>query len=355
MSRSLTLLAVCLVCACAFGQSFECYPVGPLPNDPALGCEGIASNNLGGFTLPTPTGVTAAVSCGFPTHGNQYVTMDGNGPIVVPLGGPFPRPASANVTEVRIPIPTGATTVTMDWEFFNRECPGAPQTFYDGMAIDVVNSSGALVQSLAFADTASPESICVLPGSDYCGGAISEISPAGPNPLVAVLPPLTGCEYISIVVWNGGDNAVSGVGYVDNVQFNATLLSCAVPCFVVAPGPPTLSFASPSGPSCIQVTLSNMPGGGFFFLAATLQLGNFPNGWFFGIDIPFPELQAEINAGFPFIGGVTGSACGSVGNGTVGEFCGLPPGLTIYAVGVGAPFGSNYPTAITNAGSYTIP
>jgi hypothetical protein len=349
MSRSSTLLAVCFLCASAFGQSFECYAPGPLPSDPALSCEGVVSNNLGG------TVISNSVSCSFPTHGVNYLSMNANGPISVPVGGPFPRPASTNVTEVRVPIPAGSTLVSMDWEFFNRECPGAPQSFYDGMSIDVVDAAGNLLLNLAFADTASTESVCLLPGSDYCGGPISEITPAGPNPISAALPLLAGCEYLSIVVWNGGDNGVASAGYVDNIQFNSSLSACPVPCFSVPPGPPAIAFNSPGGAGCLQVTLSNLPSGGFFFMAATLQLGNFPNGWFFGIDITFAELQAEIDAGFPFIGPISTSTCGTVGNGTVGQFCGLPSGLTLYAVGLGVPFGASYPTHITNAGSYTIP
>jgi hypothetical protein len=362
MSRSLTLFAVCVACAGAFGQSFECYPLGPLPTDPAVSCEGVVSNNYG-FPSPPATGtaVTSNPSCGFPTNGTQYVVLTLNGPAYQPplnqafnppIGGPFPRPIPQLVTELRIPIPNGATSITMDWEFFNREC--ANTSFYDGASIDVVNSSGGLVANLLYVDTLSPESACSV-GTDYCGLTMGETAPAGPNTLNAALPPLAGCEYVSIAAWNGGDNGFPGMFYVDNVVFNALPPACPVPCIVLSPGPPTLSMSSPSGSGCVQVDLTNMPAAGFYFLAATLQQGAFPNGWFFGIDIGFPELQNEINTGFPFLGALSGSACSPGGGATIGQFCGLPPGLTFYAVGLGAPPGSGYPSAITNSTSYTIP
>jgi hypothetical protein len=74
----------------------------------------------------------------------------------------FPS-GDVNVTEVRIPIPFGASLVTMDWDFFNRECSGVPPTnlFYDGMSVDVVTTGGVALQNLLFVDTTNR--YCKLP------------------------------------------------------------------------------------------------------------------------------------------------------------------------------------------------
>jgi hypothetical protein len=365
MSRSLVLFAACCVCAGAIGQSFECYPVGALPMDPALGCEGVASNGLAGTTPNGPTQVTATPSCGFPTAGLNYLQVCASGPgfgpplflpFTPPVGGPFPRPADQLVSEVRIPIPVGASLVTMDWEFFAKECFGVPpgNLYYDGMSIDVVGSGGNALQNLLYVDTGTARGACTV-GMDFCGMPMLEVVPNGPNQLSAVLPSYPNCEYISIVVWNGQDNDWSSMAYFDNIQFNSSSLSCPVPCFIPIGSVPTLAFSSPGGTGCVQVNLSNMPAGGFYFLAVTLQAGAFPTGWFFGIDISFPELQLEINAGFPFVGALVGSPCGGTGSAQIGPLCGLPSGLTVYAVGLGVPAGSQFPSATTNPATHTLP
>ncbi len=38
-------------------------------------------------------------------------------------------------------------------------------------------------------------------------------------------------------------------------------------------------------------------------MAITPNAGNYLNGYLYGIDIPFTEIIAEFNLGFPFIGG----------------------------------------------------
>jgi hypothetical protein len=359
MSKFTVLLAVVLLSSFASAQSFECYPLGPLPTDPSLGCEGVAGNGLGLAQAPQgATAVTNTASCGFPTVGTQYLRIAGNGQAggwVPTVGGPFPRPAPATVSEVRIPIPVGATSISFDWEFFNRECAGVPpaNTFYDGMSIDVVTFGGGLIQNLVFADTTSPEGACSI-GTDYCQGAMAETFPNGANQFTAALPTLTGCEYVSVVAWNGNDNSYPPLVYLDNITFDSAAAPCAVPCFVVGGGSPSLGFSSPSGTGCILVTMQNMPAGGIYYMPVIFNAGNYPNGWFHGIDPTFQDLANTIAFGYPFIGPIGGTPC-TPGGVTIGEFCGVPSGLTIYAVSLGFPAGSNYPTAFTPPATYTIP
>src|SRR5687767_14493604 len=121
-----TCLTVCafvvLFAPTASSQAdFDCAPVGLLPNDATANCEGVNSNNRS-----TLTAVSATLSCGFPTFGPNYLRIGANGGsgvtvVSVPAGGPLPRPLNPLISEVRIPIPAGATTVSFSWEFFNAE------------------------------------------------------------------------------------------------------------------------------------------------------------------------------------------------------------------------------------------
>jgi hypothetical protein len=344
MRRSVLILATFIFGTCSFAQttvSFDCYTDGPLPLDGTGTCEGVASNGLGGFG--GSTGVTSTGNCSFPTLGTKYCRLTANGPVTVPNGGPFPWPVpfATPPAEVRVPIPVGSTTISFDWEYFNAESFGS--SFNDGMAVAVLTSTGALVQQLAYADNQVPVGSC----TDFTSFA-TEIQPNGFQNFTGPLPPLAGCEYLSIVCWNDGDNAVSGVAFIDNIVFNSALASCGVPCFG---GFPALVFSAPSGTGCLQVNLGGLPGNGTYFLAVSLTAGAFPNGWFNGIDIGFADLISQVNFGFPFSGPT--SSCGSS---QVGEFCGLPSGLGLYAVALGIPGPVLGPwTAVTPAASFVIP
>jgi hypothetical protein len=62
---------------------------------------------------------------------------------------------------------------------------------------------------------------------------------------------------------------------------------------------------------------------------ATLFQGGFPNGWLFGVDVPFPELANMISFGAPFV--VT---LGPTGTFSVQLPLTLPGALTVYYVGI---------------------
>jgi hypothetical protein len=350
MRTRLLFLAVFLCAYPAFGQvDFECAPLGALPTNPALNCEGVASNNLS-----TLTAVSATASCAFPTVGTQYVVIGANGgtgaaAVNVPSGGPLPRPLAPVVSEVRIPIPAGATTVTFSWEFFNAESVAG--SFNDGISIDVVTPAGALVGNLIYADAATGESTCLAVAGSQ------ETIPAGPQTFSGMLPAHAACDFISIAVFNEQDNSVASRAYIDGISFDTTGGACAPPCFGPLPPPAALVFSSPLGMGSLQVNLSGLNPGGTYFLAVTL---NPPPGWFFGINIGLQELANEINGGFPFTGPLTADTpcLGGGGAAQIGPFPGLPSGLTLYAVGLGLAGGVTGPVTIgevTPATSYTVP
>ena len=257
MRTSLSLLAVFLCALPGFAQiDFECAPLGPVPSNPALNCEGVSSNNMS-----TLTAVSATASCAFPITGTQYLVIGANGgsgttAVNVPAGGPLPRPLAGVISEVRIPIPAGASSVTFSWEFFNAE--GLASSFNDGISIDVVSPAGTLVGNLVYADAATGESTCLAVAGSQ------ETIPPGPQTFSGVLPPHASCDYISIAVFNEGDNAAASRAYVDTVFFDTTGGACPPPCFGPLPPPPTLAFSSPVGPGSLQVNLSGLNVGGYY-------------------------------------------------------------------------------------------
>jgi hypothetical protein len=220
------ILTVVLTCAALRAQAtFECYGPGPFPLPGPLNCEALLCNNLG---LTGTTGITATAACGFPTQGSQYARVEGSGPFASPPGGPPPYPLPVNVTELRIPIPPGSSTVQLCWDFYNAE--GAGSFLNDGMAISVVDALGGLVQLLAYADASSSPGVC----ADTLTYLSTEVQPNGPQGLSAPLPALAGGEYLSISCWNGFDNFVPSHVKLDDVRFNSGPPSCPTP-----PPPPS--------------------------------------------------------------------------------------------------------------------
>jgi hypothetical protein len=81
----------------------------------------------------------------------------------------------------------------------------------------------------------------------------------------------------------------------------------------------------------INLTIGN--GCSHYLLAITTHQGSFPNGWLFGIDMPFGELLNALAIGYPFVGELD-----MAGNVTLGP-ASVPAGITFYFVGIGLPYG----------------
>ena len=91
-----------------------------------------------------------------------------------------------------------------------------------------------------------------------------------------------------------------------------------------------LSLTQPGGAGSLEVRNSCGPPGAIYITAVTFQPGNFPNGWWFGIDIPLLSLVTEINSGVPFFGTLDG-----MGSSLFSVPAPLtPPGVDIYAVSI---------------------
>jgi hypothetical protein len=116
--------------------------------------------------------------------------------------------------------------------------------------------------------------------------------------------------------------------------------------------PCTLVFSSPLGPGSIQMDNTECPAGvgKDYVVAITLTQGAYPNGWLFGVDIPFIELFNEITIGAPFVGSFD-----AIGASSFGPIPGVPSGMTVFAVTVHSNPGLGLVTFNRPAVTYTVP
>jgi len=88
-----------------------------------------------------------------------------------------------------------------------------------------------------------------------------------------------------------------------------------------------LWYTSPTGPGSLRMHRRFGAPNGFAFTAVALAPGNFPNGAFFGVDLPLLDLVAQALYGPPFLDPLdaTGASLSAI-------YQPLPSGLTLYSV-----------------------
>jgi hypothetical protein len=160
------------------------------------------------------------------------------------------------------------------------------------------------------------------------------------------------------------NGASATIGYVNGTiagaanalySFNTASIYAGLVLTMIANPPYSLTATSPGGAGDLQLDFSNGPcAGGTYFMAVTLVGGLYPNGWFYGLDVPISELVGLYSLGFPFVGPLP------IGGGTfsLGPFGAgaLPSGFQFWAVAVGwATGGNGSPTTATPAITYVIP
>jgi hypothetical protein len=279
--------------------------------------DGISWNGAGAALSRFPA-ITNVVEDGMPVNGAQYFRMVGHGAISMPIGGPLARPLAAGINEVRVAIPPLTKGISFAWEFLTSE-DLAP--YNDGIDISVVDASGNPVASLVYADSLGSllgaASTGGLVSGAYCGtlGGYHAI-PSGPQTESTYVPVLPYPAYLSIVCWNGTDNALSSAVHVDAIQFWGT-------------GKFQLDITAPFGPGSIRLQNSQGTPSAGYITAVTLAQGSFPNGWLFGLDIALNDLFGQIGTGVPFTGtlDLAGASTWTLPNQ-------VPPGLPIYAVSI---------------------
>ena len=283
--------------------------------------EGISWNGiLSGFF---PFGATVdgtPNALGFPCGGTQYARVACGTALsgyTSPAGGPAPDPGPTGVVQMYIPIPAGSNNVSFCWQFYNNE--GSQSFFNDGMSIDIVGPGcSPSITNLVYVDTYTTMTGLGIEGGGCPDiGGSQQIAPGGPQTFLGGLGAYPAGAQLRVMCWNGVDNAVSGQGLIDDVQFFSGPLPCQ------------LFFSSPFGSGSIQ--MDNTPcatlAGAQYINAITLVPGTFPGGWFFGLDIPFTQLVGEVQTGFPFTGILDPAGASS--------FLlpgGVPSGLQLWAV-----------------------
>jgi hypothetical protein len=221
-----------------------------------------------------------------------------------------------------------------------------PVQFCGGMANDVwflvvPTCSGPYTATTCLAATDYDTTLAVWDGTGGCSNLVA-VTCNDDSPIGCSAGQVFGLE--SLVTWTataGTPYYISVAGFVGNTG-NFGL--------VVAIGSGlSLNFTN-NGPGTIGYQILGGSPNGATFTAVTLSPGAYPAGWFFGIDISFPELASEVDTGFPFLIGM--DPCGS---GSVGPFFGLPSGLTVYAVSLGLPLNGGFPTVISPPATATVP
>ncbi|HYC78893.1 MAG TPA: hypothetical protein VEI02_14805 [Planctomycetota bacterium] len=122
-------------------------------------------------------------------------------------------------------------------------------------------------------------------------------------------------------------NAVAGVTYL--IRIGTTSASTAVFGLNLDY---KFTFSIIPNPAASTITIVDQFGAPneLVFNAITLVQGSFPNGWWFGVDIPFAELLAEMNAGPPFLAILDANGNFSYTIINVPQ----PLGITVYGVAV---------------------
>jgi hypothetical protein len=177
---------------------FECQSPGAVP--PLAGtadCEGLVANGA----VPGLTTVTGAAVCALPTAGLQYVSLFAAAEPGLNLnaGDPLPRPLTAPLTELRVPLGGGVVAVSAAFSWINIEGASDP-TFNDGFDLSVVAADGTRIATLARGDTFA------FPAG--CSGVRTARIHLRPTPAGA---------YLSVVNYNEGDTAASNTLNVDDV------------------------------------------------------------------------------------------------------------------------------------------
>lgn len=271
------------------GAGFECQAAGSAFGAVA-DCERVTGLTGFGGTVT----VSNLAQCGFPSQGAQYARLVAGGFIMSFLtGGTITRPLPSNLSEIRIPVPTGATSVAFDYAFFNSESTNEP-TYIDGFDVSLVDGAGNRLQLLVKGDAGATNSGC-----------------NGVQRFVASIPAAAPGTFVSFVVFNEQDTAAGSELLVDDV------------CFI---GRPRLVYSSPLGAGSLAARIDCGTPNSVFYTPITLAPGAFPYGFFYGVDISLLDVVFQISLGAPFIGVLDAS-----GSFDLPPYIGLPSGLTLYA------------------------
>jgi hypothetical protein len=184
-----------------------------------------------------------------------------------------------------------------------------------GGTFTVVFAAGAVVSNAGF------RSIPYHSGEPYANTAWTPT--ITPNQIVWACTPWITDLNANALRWGTMDNFWCDATAAADVSETIGLFKPPSPCVT--------QFTSPLGSGSVQIDQTTCPSGvnKTYFIAASTVQGAYPNGWFYGVDLPLPSLISEYTSGYPFTGPL--DAAGAT---TIGPMTGLPPGLHVYSVTV---------------------
>lgn len=272
--------------------------------------EGISWNGAGASSNRYPS-VETIVGNGMPVTGAKYLRVAGTG--IHNVSGPYlNRPVPTSIAEVRVAIPPGTKGISLAYDFY---CPESPGTYNDGMDISVVDALGNSLGTLVYHSANSSSFSTIWNTSPFCYTNNGyNLWGLAPQTAVKDFPILTYPAYLSIVCWNGTDDAISSAVHVDAIQFWGS-------------GKFDLKMSAPTGPGSLQLANTGGTPNAPYWTGVTLAQGAFPYGWLFGLDITLGNLLSQVGSGAPFSGTLNG-----LGASTFTIPVGVPPGIPVYAV-----------------------
>jgi hypothetical protein len=217
----------------------------------------------------------------------------------------------------------------------NDECAGALPATLGETSVSIADATASAVSSCSMAkdewyefspsctrlyeisfETSGFSALAVY---DACGGNLLSCAPSGYPASVQLL-------------LSAGANYKIRIGKPP--AFNPLLLTISETSGQLRISDP-FDLAISVTPGLLSIGISCGAPSGVYFTPVTFNAGAFPDGWFLGLDITWAELFAQWTTA-PFIG-----VLDAQGNVTNGPYA-VPPGLTLYAVGVSDLFQPNW-------------
>jgi hypothetical protein len=337
-------------------------------NNPCGWCAGTAANTtLAVYATPCAPAV-AAIACdadsGTGSLSLVTVTLTGGTPYLIRVGTTAATGAgtfylNVNPGTTAVPNDTCATALTVTTGI-NPAPSASCNTFTNDFATSDTSGlpavCGAILNDVWFVftppisgdyriDTETPAGYAVGTNTNSTLAVYGSCA-VGPALLCDADSGVTGTGLMSIVT---ASNLTGGVPVY--IRVGSTTAAIAGTFYLNVNRIFSVSYSSPFGPGSLQFDIVAGPPNGQYYLPITFNLGAFPYGWLYGVDITLQEILDELSTGYPFVGGLNAN-----GDATFGPIGGVPSGLTFYSVALGFPGAViDFPTASSAPKSYTTP